>query len=203
MIKELALGSGLLIMPQWLCLISSKKPIQIIVIGDLSTMFMKKFYEKESEIHYTYLGWQDYNPFSKDKNNNSFIELDLSPISGEDCTNSKSCQKIIIDALLPAKNYVFVTNLLKPQIELSKSILEWVNEQSIDFRFFGTTPLFNSSLIKMTRFTLKEFENDPRVSIIDINDCLNNMDGTKLFTEAAEELDKTLADRLYDMCLSF
>jgi len=203
MIKELALSSGLLLMPQCLSLFSSKKPIQIIVIGDLSTMFMNDFYEEESDNYYTYIGLQDYNPFPINKNNNSFLELDLSPITVENCTYTQGCQKLIIDTLLPGKNYVFVANLMKPQIELSKSILDWTKSQSIDFRFFGTSPLFNSSLIKIARFELKKFENDSRVSIFDVNGYLSKLDGFILFTQAAEELDNSLSDVLYEKCLSF
>ena len=203
MIKELALGSGLLLMPQCLGLLSNKKPIQIIVIGGLSTIFMKEFYERESNIHYTYIGWQEYNPFLKNKRHNSTIEIDLVPIVNEYSTYTHTCQRLVIDTLLPGKNYVFVTNLMKPHIALSSSILNWVKDQSIDFRFFGTTPLFNTSLIKIARFSFQKFENDNRVKIIDTNGYLNKMNGGALFTEAMEEFDKKLTDELHELCLSF
>lgn len=204
MLKELALGSGLLLMPRGLSLFSHKKPVQIIVIGDLSTLFMKDFYNKDKpNIYYTYIGWKDYNPFDENRSHCSFIEYDLSTITKENGSNNKRCQQLIIDALLPGMNYVFVTNLIKPQIELSRSIIQWVVSQSIDFRFMGISPLFNYSLIKIAKFVLKDFENDSRVSIIDVTTFLNNLDGDTLFTQAAEELDSSLSDILYQKCLSF
>ena len=57
MLKDLALGSGLLLMPPGLSLLSHKKSVQIIVIGDLSSLFMKDFYKEAPNNYYTYIGW--------------------------------------------------------------------------------------------------------------------------------------------------
>jgi hypothetical protein len=92
-----------------------------------------------------------------------------------DTESSNDVLQSILSFLKPDRRYLFVCDLTERNTILSTNLIRGLQKESIEFRFFGTTPIFNNRLGKWAKTTLSEFENDPRVQIFDVNDYLGHL----------------------------
>lgn len=193
MIKNLVLGSGLILYPSLFFKGNNEQSVHIITVGATCNNFVEEFKISNPQIKCTGIG---------NTEGSSFIEYDFSFINMQIEKFDYALVKIsenIKDVFSVQTKYIIVCNLNKPNALLSKSIIEYLQINSIDFRFLGTTPFFNPALGNWGKDYFIEFKDDPRLTIFDVNEYLmqlRQINGQILAVDAFEILNDELTDSL-------
>jgi len=193
MIKNLMLGSGLVLYPGLFFRNNNEQPVHLIIIDTPLTDFVKDFIISNPHVNCTGIGNDDYI---------SSIDYDFSFINMQIAKFDYALVKITenIKNIFSAQNkYIIVCSLMRPYALLSKSIIEYLQNNSIDFRFLGTTPLFNPGLGRWGKGYFNEFIDDPRLTIFDVNEYLlqlRQINSDILAKDAIEMLNDELTDAL-------
>lgn len=196
LMKNLVLGSGLILYPGLFFRNNNEQPVHLIIVGNPSAGFVKDFIISNPHINCTGIG---------NTEGSSFIEYDFSFINMQIEKFDYALVKItenIKDIFSVQNIYIIVCSLMKPYALLSKSIIEYLQNNLIDFRFLGTTPLFNPSLGSWGKDYFNGLMDDSRLTIFDVNEYLLKLRQTNrhlLAADVFEMLEDELTDVLIEM----
>ncbi len=196
MIKNLVVGSRLILYPSLFHTGKKDQLVHLIVIGTPSTSFVEEFLISNPNINCTSIGSDLCN---------SEIEYDFSFMKMQFEKFNYVYAKIpddIKNLFLTPNKYIIISELNKPNALLSKLLVEYLQNNSIDFHFLGTTPFFNPGLGRWGKDYLNELLNDSRLTIFDVNDYLlqlRQIDNQILVKDAIEMLEYELTDTLISL----
>lgn len=169
MIKNLMLGSGLILYPGLFFRNNNEQTVHFIIIGTQCTSFVEDYIISNPHINCTGIGNEAGISFLEDDflyTNMQFVKFDY-PFGKipENIRNIFSAQN----------KYIIISRIYRPYSVLSKSIIEYLQNNSIDFRFLGITPLFNNTLGIWGKNYFKELMKDSRLSIFDVNEYIHQL----------------------------
>jgi len=196
MLKNLVLGSGLVLYPSLFHTNKKEQLIHLVVIGTPCTSYVEEFIISNPNISCISIGGDI---------GNAIIDYDFSFIKMQFEKFNYAYAKIpdTIKSLFSTPNkYIIISELNKPNVLLSKLVVEYLQNNSIDFRFLGTTPFFNPALGRWGKDFFNELLNDTRLTIFDVNEYLlqlRQINSDILAVDAIELLDDELTDILIGM----
>jgi len=201
-IRTIAISSGLFLLPGSLSSFGKKQNPHLVIIGDSELQYIEQFCMQNSITSCTAIGWRNERRDNFGITINKNIEFDFSSvtINHEDHHKNKVIlPKNINDIFKPNNQYLILCSLYKRNAILSKEIINWLGNNAIDFWFFGTIPLLNPWLSSSLKPIFYKYDNNPRVTIYDINVFGNKLryeNGEMLFTEAVDKCDDRLVGEL-------
>lgn len=150
----------------------------------------------------TSIGWDEehINDFSLSNDKN--IEFDFSSINinhTHPLDNSVIIPQRVTDVFKSSKYYLVLCSLYRQEAILSKEIVNWLDMNQVDYRFFGSIPMLNPRIAPWAAKVFSKFDDNPKVMIYDTNLYLNKLrydNGDMLFTDAAMKCDDRLVGEL-------
>jgi len=206
-IKNVALSSGLLLMPRTLLSFIRQNKPHVVIIGDYDLRYMKQFCKQNSITNCTSIGWDEKQLANFGIVHNHEIEYNFSSITinhSNPMDNTVSLPENIKDIFSPNNNYLILCSLYRREAILANEIINWLDGKAIDFWFFGSIHFLNPGLASWVNSVFSKFDYNPRVSIYDTNIYFNKLrheNGDQLFTEAVDRCDNFLINKLNDFYL--
>ncbi len=179
-IKNVALSSGLLLMPSMAFNLREKyQQPNVIIIGYRELHLLGNFCKQNSITSCTSIGWDDDHLNTFSIQNNKHIDFKFSSINTNHIKPLESSVLIpqnIKDIFLPNNKYLILCGLTKREAVFCVEIINWLDNETIDYWFFGLIPIVNFGIGTWLVQLFSKYENNYRVnSIYDITDCSNQL----------------------------
>jgi len=206
-IRNIALSSGLFLLPGTLSSFAKKQNPHLVIIGDSELRYVEQFCKQNLISSCTSIGWKKERLDNFGITINKNIEFDFSSVTvnhDEPLKNKIIIPTNIKDIFKPNNSYLIISSLYRQNAILTNSIINMLDNKAINFWFFGTIPLLNPRIAPWATKLFSKFENNPRVSIYDINIYSNKLryeNGEMLFTEAVDRCDDRLVYELKDFVI--
>ena len=201
-IRNIAISSGLFLLPELLFSFAKKQNPHLVIIGDSELRYIEQFCKQNSITSCTAIGCRNEQLDNFGITINKNIEFDFSSVTvnhDEPLKNKLLLPQSIADIFKPNNKYLIISSLYRQNAILTNSIINLLDNNAIDFRFFGSIPLLNPRIAPWATKLFSKFENNPRVKIYDVNvigDKLRHESGEMLFTDALTKCDDRLVGEL-------
>ena len=201
-IRNIAISGGLFLLPGSLFSFGKKQNPHLVIIGDSELRYIEQFCKQNSITSCTAIGWRTEQLDNFGITINKNIEFDFSSVTvnhDEPLKNKLLLPQSIADIFKPNNKYLIISSLYRQNAILTNSIINLLDNNAIDFRFFGSIPLLNPRIATWAKKLFSKFEGNPKIKIYDVNvigDKLRHESGDMLFTDALVECDEKLANEL-------
>jgi len=205
-IRNIAISSGLFLLPGTLFSFAKKQKFHLVIIGDSNLRYVEQFCKLNSITSCKAIGCRNEQLDNFGITINKNIEFDFSSVTvnhDEPLKNKLLLPQNIADVFKPNNKYLIISSLYRQNAILTYSIINLLDNKAIGFWFFGTIPLLNPRIAPWATNLFSKFEGNPRVKIYDINvfgDKLRHESVAMLFTDALVESDDRLVGELGGFC---
>ena len=168
MIRQLVLGSSILLSPGLIISGKSKQVSYLVTIGTIGHTFIDDYLEANPET-----------PVLRFNSNENITA---------------------ISSIIPkGVKVIIISTLFKQETILSLTILRFLQNLNMDYRYLAITPLLNPIAGRNAMPLLNDYNNNPRVIIFDVNEYFRRLSLTNnklLATDAFEQVNEVLMEWL-------